>query len=59
MYPDGAITWFRTHSPDVVTWVANPNLGWQRSSRSDIYPNRWFDRVPLVRELVAGARRVK
>ncbi len=31
MYQDGAITWFRTHSADVVTWVANKNLGWQRS----------------------------
>jgi glycosyl transferase, family 25 len=59
MYPDGAYSWFRTHNPDVVTWVANPNLGWQRSSRSDLHSNEWYDHTPVFRQLLAVARKVK
>ncbi|WP_367026704.1 glycosyltransferase family 25 protein [Methylococcus sp. ANG] len=59
MHVDGAYSTFRQQNPDVVTLVAVPSLGWQRSSRSDIYPNRWYDRWPLVRDLVALARRGK
>ncbi|MEW6039011.1 MAG: glycosyltransferase family 25 protein [Pseudomonadota bacterium] len=59
MHVDGAYSTFRQQNPDVVTLVAVPSLGWQRSSRSDIYPNRWYDRWPVVRNLAALARRGK
>ncbi len=59
MHVDGAYSTFRQQNPDVVTLVAVPSQGWQRSSRSDIAPNRWYDRWPLVRSLVALARRGK
>jgi glycosyl transferase, family 25 len=59
MHLDGAYSTFRKQNPDVLTLVAVPSLGWQRSSRSDIYPNRWYDRWPVARELVALARRGK
>lgn len=59
MHVDGAYSTFRMQNPDVLTLVANPSLGWQRSSRSDIYPNQWFDRWPLVREMVALLRPIK
>lgn len=56
MHVDGAFSTFRALHPEIVTLLATPNQGWQRSSRSDIAPNRWFDRVPGVRELVRVAR---
>jgi hypothetical protein len=39
MHLDGAYSTFRAQNPDVVTLIASPNLGWQRSSRTDISPN--------------------
>ena len=59
MHVDGAYSTFRKQNPDVLTLITVPSLGGQRSSRSDIYPNQWFDRWPLFRELAAMARRVR
>jgi GR25 family glycosyltransferase involved in LPS biosynthesis len=59
MHVDGAYSTFRKQHPDVLTLIAVPSLGGQRSSRSDIYPNRWFDRWPLFRQLAALARRIR
>jgi len=56
---DGALWTFRQQNSDVKTLIAEPNLGWQRSSRSDIAPRKWFDKVPIVSQLVAVARRGK
>jgi hypothetical protein len=57
MYSDGARTMFRARHPEVVTLLAVPSLGGQRSSRSDLTPG-WKDRVPLVRTLTAAGRRI-
>lgn len=46
---DGALTMFRQANPDVLTWIASPNLGKQRSSRSNI-TFRWYDRFPVVQQ---------
>jgi hypothetical protein len=45
--------------PDVVTLMATPSLGGQRSSRSDIFPNKWYDRLPLTRQIAGLARGIK
>ena len=58
MHYDGALTWFRAQNPR-MTLFASPSLGWQRSSRSDIAPPKWFDRVPLVRDAVSRTRRLR
>ena len=55
MQIDGAYSTFRAQNPDVITLIASPNLGWQRSSRSDISP-KWWDTVPGLRQLVGAAR---
>jgi hypothetical protein len=57
MFSDGARTMFRARHPEVVTLLATPSLGGQRSSRSDLSPG-WKDRVPLVRTLTAVGRSV-
>jgi hypothetical protein len=49
MFPDGALSFFRTKHPEIVTLVAAPSMAFQRSSRSDLTP-RWFDRIPGLRE---------
>jgi hypothetical protein len=59
MHVDGAYTWYRRLSPEDVTLAAVPELGHQRSSRTDIHDLRWFDRLPLVHDTVAGLRRLK
>ena len=59
MHVDGAYTTFRLHNPDVVTLAAIPALGFQRSSRSDIYGNAWYDRTPVVRTGISALRRFR
>ena len=56
MHIDGAYSMFRSRNGAVLTLLAVPSLAGQRSSRSDIYPNKWFDRMPLIRWLAAQAR---
>jgi glycosyl transferase, family 25 len=58
MPADGAFNTFRRHNGDVNTYVVNPKLGWQRSSRSDISPGR-MDRIRAIGPLVTAARSVK
>ncbi len=55
MHYDGALSMFRQSHPDVLTLVAQPSMGWQRPSRSDIHGN-WYDRLPVVRETAQFAR---
>ena len=58
MQIDGAYSTFRDQNPDVITLIASPNLGRQRSSRSDISPKLW-DRVPGLRQLAGAVRTSK
>ncbi len=57
MHVDGAYSLFRAQHPEALTLIATPSLGGQRSSRSDIYPNKWYDRTPGLMQL-SGAMRV-
>ena len=59
MHVDGAYSMFRMRRPDVRTLMASPSLGGQRSSRSDIATNQWYDRTPILRGLARIARRGK
>ncbi|APW58732.1 glycosyltransferase family 25 protein [Paludisphaera borealis] len=58
MHVDGAYSTFRQQNPDVLTLVAQPSLGWQRSSKSDI-TTAWFDSVPGLNVLSGLARIMK
>ncbi|MEQ1558898.1 MAG: glycosyltransferase family 25 protein [Methyloglobulus sp.] len=59
MHYDGALSTFRQQNPNLITLLASPNLGWQRSSRSDIAATKWFDKIPVFRSLVAQARKIR
>lgn len=55
---DGAYVWFRRAHPEVPTRFAVPPLANQRPSRSDIADQPFYDKVPLLRESAAFARKV-
>jgi len=59
MHVDGAYRWVRRSNPELNTFVANPELGYQRSSCSDIYKIRWFDRLPILKVIVAALRKLR
>jgi hypothetical protein len=59
MHVDGAYGWFRYEFPSKATWLAVPQLGYQRSSRTDIHPLQWFDRIPRIRWAIEWLRQMK
>ena len=59
MHVDGAYSTFRKQNPDINTVVASIPLGFQRSSRSSIANQSWFDALPVTTNMVSLARRVK
>ncbi len=56
---DGAYVWFRRANPQYKTVFAQPIIARQRSSRSDIAPLGFYDRVWPLRGLADLARRAK
>lgn len=56
---DGAYVWFRRQNPDVVARFAEPPLGTQRPSRTDIAEPHALDRNPVTAPIMALARRAK
>jgi hypothetical protein len=55
MHLDAALTMFRAEHPELTTYIANPNLGWQRSSRSDIH-STFSQSAPVLRNFYDVAR---
>jgi glycosyl transferase family 25 len=55
---DGAFNTFRRLNSDLSTFIADPKLGWQRPSRSDITP-KFFDRLEFLRPAVTALRNIK
>jgi hypothetical protein len=46
---------YRERNPETVTLLAQPNLGTQRCTRSDIHP-AWWDQLPVLRQAASGLR---
>lgn len=59
MHVDGAYNTFRARTPDAITLMAIPELGYQRPSRSDVAPLKWFDKIPALRGAVKAVRALK
>jgi hypothetical protein len=59
MHIDGAYSWFRNSHPKFKTFICIPELGYQRSSRTDVRNLDWFDKSPIIKNLIAIARIVK
>ena len=56
---DGAYVWYRRAHPEVPTYFAVPPVAVQRPSKSDIAGGKFFDDIPVIRELARLARRLK
>jgi len=54
---DIAYSRFRAGRPDLIAWLASPQLGYQRPSRPDVAPPTPIDRLPGLPRIVA--RRMK
>ncbi len=59
MHVDGAYSWLRKDHPQFDTWLATPELGHQRPSRTDIHDLGLIDRTPVLREIAGLLRRLK
>ena len=59
MHVDGAYSWFRNEYPEIITILATPELGYQRSSRTDIHDLGWKDTTPVIRNIVMMLRKIK
>ncbi len=55
---DGAFHWFRQREDFIQTMIANPKLGWQRPSRSDLTPNI-IDVFPMLDPVTTLLRNLK
>jgi hypothetical protein len=58
MHYDGALNMFRQFHPDVPSFLAEPNLGKQRLSRSNINAP-WYEELPVLREAADAYRVVR
>jgi hypothetical protein len=56
---DGIYNRVRLRHPDVRVVLAAPSLAFQRASRTDLQPNRIYDRVPFLAPGVRVARKLK
>jgi glycosyl transferase family 25 len=56
---DGAYVWFRREHPEVKTLFAEPPIGNQRASRTDIGEQALHDRLPVIRSAVEMARQIR
>jgi glycosyl transferase, family 25 len=56
---DGAYNWFRRSAFQPKTLLADPQLGFQRGSPSDITDRKWYDRVPPLARLARLARSMR
>jgi glycosyl transferase family 25 len=55
---DGAYVWLRRAHPELKVHFALPPIGFQRRSRSDVAPLRFYDRLPGLRFAASIARAV-
>jgi hypothetical protein len=59
MHVDGAYNWYRRLHPADLAVAAVPELGYQRSSRTDVHRLGWRDRAPLLKDALAHLRRFR
>lgn len=59
MHYDGALNYFRSYRPDIVTVATMPPLASQRPSRTDIHALAWYDRTLFFRDAANWWRRIR
>ena len=56
---DGSYVWFRRAHPELKTVFAEPQIAFQRPSRTDIGDQKLYDRLPVIRSIAELGRRLK
>lgn len=56
---DGAFNLFIEKNPDVNRFLAVPNLAIQRSSRTDLHENHFYDKTPFLRDALGVFRALR
>jgi glycosyl transferase, family 25 len=59
MSPDAAMSHMQFLVPDMRVLLAVPNLAHQRSSRTDVHPTSFLDRIAAMQPLIRALRAVK
>lgn len=59
MHLDGAYSTFRAAHPQCVTYLAVPELAYQRSSATDIHQKKWYEAFLVVQWILKYIRRIK
>ncbi|MCF8383080.1 MAG: glycosyltransferase family 25 protein [Chlorobium sp.] len=59
MHYDGAISTFRMQNPGITTYILNPSIAYQRSSRTDLHEISLWDRMPFLSPFIKSMRTLK
>lgn len=59
MHVDGAYSWYRKLHPEALTLISNQQLGYQRSSKTDIHDLKLRDKIPIVKIIFSAMRKLK
>lgn len=59
MHYDGAISTFRMQNPGIATYIVNPSIAYQRSSRTDLHKLSVWDTIPFISPFTNGMRKLK
>jgi len=59
MHVDGAYSWFRRSHPEFATLMCQPQIAYQRASRTDIHEGGVADKVPGLGPVLNWLRAIK
>jgi glycosyl transferase, family 25 len=59
MHVDGAYSWFRAAHQQCTTYLALPDLAYQRSSATDIHQRKWYEASLAMQWIFKQLRRAK
>jgi len=59
MHVDGAYSWFRRSHPEFATLMCQPQIAYQRASRTDIHEGGVADKVPGLGPVLNWLRSIK
>jgi glycosyl transferase, family 25 len=59
MHVDGAYSWLRKAHPEINGYVCEPSLAKQRPSNSDVTPASGVKALPIVRDVLGIARKIR
>ena len=59
MHVDGAYSWYRRGHPHAATFLAKPEIAYQRSSATDVGSEKWIETIFIFKPFVTMLRKIK